>query len=238
MQKSDWISNQKSGGLMLISRIFFLNEFSEYERILESYPHTVEHLKEQEYFWVPGNYMDRVYYIVSGMTQTSIIHDGGEEKIFGYWGEGELYPLMCTQMEFNTERSIQFKALTETIAFSFTTETFRRILAEHPEITYACIDRYCRYSNSLLFSTVTNSYESIVTRICNLLYMYLHYMPNDAQQVNVSQGEIASILGTTRVSVARGLTQLRQEKVVKTAKGKIFVLNMDQVLQYSSKYHK
>lgn len=223
---------------MMLTRYFFIDEFSEFEEVLRSYPHIVEHFHSQTYLGDPGSTIKKVYYIVSGLTQVSVVHDSGEDKIFAFWGQGGIFPLICSEQDFYLEHSILQKAMSEVVTLSFSTEVFRQIMMEHPEIACECIDHYCRWSNLLLFNATTSAYETVRTRVCNLLYTYLYYLPNKKRCVNLEQKDIASIVGASRVSVARCLAELREEGIVATSRGKLYVMDADSLKTHTSEYCK
>lgn len=223
---------------MLLTRYFFVGEFRYLLPVFMRYPHSTVTFCKDDYLSKPGDSFSKVYYITDGLARLSVLHDSGEDKIFGFWGHDSMYPIICKEQKFSLEYSILIKALTEVKAIAFSVETFKQILAENPEITYEVVDHYCRYSNLLLFHATTQSYENIATRICNLLYLYLYYVPNHKNCVDLSQQDIASLIGTSRVCVSRELALLKQDGLIRTSRGKVYVLDYDGIERKSSKYCK
>lgn len=225
-----------TGDYMLLTGYFFVGEFHYLYPIFQKYPHHRESFNRGMYLSEPGTSFSKVYYIMDGLVQLSVLHDSGEEKIFGFWGHDSIYPIICKEQKFSLEYSILLKALTDVKVLAFSVETFNQILAENSNITHEVVDHYCRYSNLLLFSATTQSYENIATRLCNLFYLYLYYAPNRENCVDLSQQEIASLIGTSRVCVSRELSLLKQEELIRTSRGKVYILNREEVEKRSSEY--
>lgn len=221
---------------MLLSRYFFQDEFTKYETMFEKYSHVKKKVKAKEFIITPDGKLDYIYYIKSGIVQVSAFHISGEEKIFGYWSSGSMYPVMCTHQNFAFEHSIAMKAMTETELYVFTVEIFREMLAEDTTFACECIDHHCRYSNMLIFSITTNSCEPLINRVCNILYIQLYHIPNNEDCVELGQEAIASLAGASRVSVARILGTLREKGIIQTAKEKIFILDRERLKKYVSDY--
>ena len=72
-------------------------------------------------------------------------------------------------------------------------------------------DHYCKFTNLLFFCATTQTYETVITRICNILYLYVKNLTNTNNMVFLNQYEIAALIGATRVAVVKGLKQLRDD---------------------------
>lgn len=222
----------------MLTRYYYIGEFSKYIDILKAYPHKEKIFQRGEYLCAPSSALKSIYFVEKGLTKLSVTHDSGEDKIFGFWGEGSIFPIICTEQKFNLEYSILMKAVTSVKTIVFTPEVFKKILHEHDAVTYEVVDHYCRFCNMLLFNTTAQSYESVLTRICNVIYTYLYYVKPENGCVQLSQEDIASIIGASRVTVARELSELRNQEIIKTSREKIFVLDHKKIQTYASEYCK
>lgn len=223
---------------VVLTRYYYIGEFTKYINIFKSYPHEENIFERGEYLCSPAFSLNRIFYIVDGLTKMSVSHDAGAEKIFGFWGSGSMFPIYCTEQKFNLEYSILMQAVTKVKTITFTGEVFKKILREHEEVTYEVVDHYCRFCNMLLFNATTQSYETVLTRICNVIYTYLYYVKPTDDCVQLQQEDIASIIGASRVTVARELSELRKMGFIKTARGKIYVLDTEKIKAYASEFCK
>lgn len=219
---------------MLVTRYFFVGEFKRFEPELESCRHEEKSFAPGEYICRPAERLDKVFYLMSGFAQLSVLHESGGERVFGFWGPGSIYPLIANEQEFALEYSIIFKAMEGVDALVIDLPDFKNLLVVDPELGIAAIDHYGRFANTLLFDSVTDSYETIEMRLASFLYSYLLYMPNKECLVKLPQDTIASVIGTSRVSVARVLGEFRKLGLVKTVRGGVRVLDRPALKEFVS----
>jgi CRP-like cAMP-binding protein len=223
---------------MLLTRYFFLNEFNKFENFFEKYPHKVCNFKKNQYLCKPNQSLTKIYYIQNGLTKVSVIHENGEEKIIGFWGKGGIYPLICSKQDFLLEHSILQKSLSEVTALSYSINTIRQMMTDNPDLCFEMIDHYCRFTNLLFFSSTTQTYESVQTRICNILYLLLKNSNILENTISLTQQDIASLIGATRISVVKSLKKLRDENIIETSRNKIKVLDIKKIEGYCSEFVK
>ncbi|MGN1389697.1 MAG: Crp/Fnr family transcriptional regulator, partial [Bulleidia sp.] len=175
---------------MLLTRYYFADEFTAFLPVLETYGHESCSFARDEYLCRFNQSLDKIYYIRSGMTRLSVLHDSGEEKLIGFWARGSMFPIICTEQKFNLEYSLLLKAETDVEAIVFRPDVFIRMLSENKDIMTETIDHYCRFCNMLLFSNVTQAYEDTRTRICSLVYSYTCFT-GEKKRLPLSQNDIA-----------------------------------------------
>lgn len=206
-----------------------MNEFSPYEGFFNKYPHEVCYFKKDDYLCKLNEPFTKVFYIENGLTKVSVMHANGEEKITGFWGKGGIYPLICTEQDFALEYSIMQKAVSDVKTIAFTTETIRKMMADSPEICREMVDHYCKFTNLLFFCATTQTYEPVITRICNMLYLYVKNLDTSNNIVLLNQFEIAALIGATRIAVVKGLKQLRDSGIIETHRHKIIITNLKEL---------
>jgi len=211
---------------LLTTRYFFVNEFSPYEVLFNKYPHEECYFKKDDYLCKLNEPFTKIFYIKDGLTKVSVMHKNGDEKITGFWGRGGIYPLICTEQDFVLEYSIMQKAISDVKAIAFTTDTIRKMMDESPGLCREMVDHYCKFTNLLFFCATTQTYETVITRICNILYLYVKNLTNTNNMVFLNQYEIAALIGATRVAVVKGLKQLRDDGIIETYRHKIVITNL------------
>jgi CRP-like cAMP-binding protein len=226
------------GEEMLLTRYFFLKEFNKFETFFKEYPHKICNFNKNQYLCKPNQSLTNVYYIQHGLTKVSVIHENGEEKITGFWGKGGIYPLICTEQDFLLEHSILQKSLSEVTALSFSIDIIRQMMTDNPELCFEMVDHYCRFTNLLLFSSTTQTYESVQTRICNILYLFLKNTNIPEKTISLTQQDIASLIGATRIAVVKNLKTLRDKKIIETSRNRIIILDIKKLESYCSEFVK
>ncbi len=217
---------------MLQTRYFFREEFQKFFPIFAKYPHKKEHFHKGDQLKAPTDLFRNNYFIVNGFCKVSVIHDSGEEKVIGYWGNGSIYPIICNEQQFILENSIIVTAMSDMDTLCFDIETTKKIMTDHPEISFEMIDHYCKFTNLLFFCATTQTYEDIKTRVCNMLFIYNYNSGN--KSFALTQGELASIIGSKRESVVKILKELRDLEIIATSRSHIEILCIEKLEEYAS----
>lgn len=217
---------------MLQTRYYFEKEFIQFYKILSQYPYHLKRYHKGDYLVKAGDLFDFNHYILSGLIKVSVLHDSGDEKIIAYFGPHSIYPIIANEKPFILESSILVQALSDCETMAFTFATTRKIMTDHPEVSIAMIDHYCKFTNYLFFQETTQTYEPLMTRVCNMLYIYLeNFNSND---FDLTQSDLASSIGATRTAVVKVLKNLRDEKIIETGRNKITIINKDQLINHCS----
>lgn len=217
---------------VLQTRYYFSHEFTRFLEIFKKYPHQKRKFKKNMYLSKANEVFDCNDYIVSGLVKVAVIHDSGEEKVIGYFGSGSIYPIICNEQKFLLEHSIVVKAINDVSTLRFLPQTIKEIMKDNPEISYEMIDHYCKFTNLLFFCATTQTYEDVQTRVCNILYIY--YLNTGNKKVNLTQSEIGSIIGSTRVSVVKILKNLRSRGIIETTRYFVEILDLKQLTEFCS----
>lgn len=217
---------------MLQTRYYFEKEFIQFYPILSNYPYHLKRYHKGDYLVKAGDLFDFNHYLLSGLIKVSVLHESGDDKIIAYFGPHSIYPIIANEKPFILESSILVQALSdvETMAFSFATT--REIMCEHPEISMAMIDHYCKFTNYLFFQETTQTYEPLITRVCNMLYIYLENF--HSPHFDLTQSDLASSIGATRAAVVKVLKKLRDEKIIQTSRTQITITDKDKLIHYCS----
>lgn len=220
---------------MLIPRYYFSNDFSQFYDYLLSKPHKKKFLKKGDFLWKAGEVITEICYILKGTAQAVVIHEEGYHKILSYHGSNTMYP-GCQKTQFNIEESIVVKALTDMEILSFDIKDFYVFLEENPKLTLQFLELYSMFINLLIFETAHQEYNSTITKICNLLYIFSTNSPNkENQKIPLTQEEIGEILTINRVNISKNLSTLRNEKIIATHRNCIEIIDKEKLLEYCSK---
>ena len=131
------------------------------------------------------------------------------------------------QADYKIELSLSMAALSELETLEFSREQFRAMFESNKELSGQVVNWYSMYVNRLLFETVHQEYNTSLVKICNLLYLLTAGQPAGAGlEVETTQGELAELLGLSRVQFTRGLSELRSRRIVSTSRGRIQVIDL------------
>lgn len=119
--------------------------------------------------------------------------------------------------------------------FCFSSNDFLQMLTENPQLMLSTLDWYASYINLLLYESAHQDYNSSFVRLCNLLYLFSRNSPSGEHgRINLTQESIAEILTVTRVSAARSLGRLRDEKIIIPHRSRIQIIDQKALESYCS----
>ena len=211
---------------MLMPRYYFAGDFSSFYDYFLSQPHSERQFRKGEYLWKPGQPYDRIHYFLSGAAVNFAGHESGRRRIISFHGPGTLFPGYHTT-DFKIELSLATEALSEVKVLEFTVPQFQRMFRLNPALADRVVNWYAMYVNRFLFETVHQEFNSSQVKLCNLLYLLTAHQPaNSGPVIEMTQEDIADILGMSRVQVTRELTALRRRGILSTTRGRLTVVDL------------
>lgn len=219
---------------MLTPRCFFSEDFRSFQDYFFSQPHRRRTFARGDYLWRPERPFESVHYILSGVSQNYVEHENGRRKIISFHGPGTLFPGYHRQ-DYKIERSLITRALSPMEVLEFSKEEFRLMFAHNGNLSAAVVEWYAMYVNLLLYDTAHQEYNSSFLKLCNLLYLLADSPVGGRQGVlNLTQDDLADLLGISRANLTRGLTQLRRQGILRTRRGQVELLNLPALAQCCS----
>lgn len=219
---------------MLTPRCFFSEDFRSFQDYFFSQPHRRRTFARGDYLWRPERPFESVHYILSGVSQNYVEHENGRRKIISFHGPGTLFPGYHRQ-DYKIERSLVTRALSPMEVLEFSKEEFRLMFAHNGDLSAAVVEWYAMYVNLLLYDTAHQEYNSSFLKLCNLLYLLADSPVGGRHGVlNLTQDDLADLLGISRANLTRGLTQLRRQGILRTRRGLVELLDLPALAQCCS----
>lgn len=211
---------------MLKPRYYFADDFRAFYEYFLSQPHTGRTFRKGDCLWKPGQPYDRIQYYVTGASVHFSDHESGRRKIISFHGPGTILPGYHTT-DFRIELSLTTIALSEVKVLEFTIPQFRAMFESNRELAESVVNWYSKYVNRFLFETIHQEFNSSQVKLCNLLYLLTMNQPsNSGLTIEMTQEDIADILGMSRVQITRELTDLRSRGILSTARGKLMITDL------------
>ncbi len=154
------------------------------------------------------------YYIRKGRVRLSYIAPNGQEKVLFYLGKGTLFaeiPIMVISAD------CIFTCMDEVAAVLFKKKevTSLQFAKEHPELMLNWIESSCIKSGNFFNQLCNSGLFDAFGNVCRLLYSMALHSPDPRRLVpQLSQQELASMLGIHRGSLHKALTRLKKENVI------------------------
>lgn len=207
-------------------RYLYANDFKQFYAYFLAQPHTERRFRKGEYLWRPGRPYEKIHYIVAGTAMHYADHEGGSRKIISFHSGGTVYP-GYRQDDYKIELSLTTVALSEMTVLEFTKEQFGAMFRHNTALSEAVVNWYASYINRFLFETTHQEYNSSLVKLCNLLFLLHENQPaGSCGALDLSQDELAALLGISRVQLTRGLAVLRSKNIVSTGRNKVEILDL------------
>ena len=149
-------------------------------------------------------------------------------------GEGNLFPIGISEHKYKMEYSIVEKAFTYVQAYKLEYKNLRSIILDNPSIALTIIEHNCDFTSFLFYEISSLSYDSIKRKVSNILYSLFCNGPFEDNIIDLKQEEIANIIGSSRMQVARVLQFLRENNVIKTHRNSLEILDIQKLKEMCS----
>lgn len=219
---------------MLIPRYYFANDYTDLYEYFLTQPHKERNFQKDEYLWKPGECIERIYYIKTGIAQTLVEHEEGYRKILFFHSNGTVFP-GCHESLFKIEKTIITKALSDMETLEFSRADFYRMFQENKRLSAIAFETYAMYINLLIYETAHQDYNNSFIKLCNLLYLFSQNSGGvKTNRVDLSQENVADILTISRVNAAKSLSRLRDEGIIVSHRKWIEIIDPASLENYCS----
>lgn len=171
---------------------------------------------------------DALYIVESGRVRIFRPEEGGKELDIDQKGPGDVFGEMA--LLDGLPRSASVDTLEDTVTYTLSREEFQRALAASPPLATAVLAMLSRTLRHLMDYTETLVFLDVPARVARvLLDMAKRYgVKEDGSvliNVNLTQAELARMVGATRERVNRALASFRAQKLVELRGKKIAILD-------------
>ena len=151
------------------------------------------------------------YFIQEGGTKVYRISEDGEEVNLAVLGEGEVVGEMA--LIDDEPRSANVDTIQETKVFILSRTDFNRILISNPEVAISLLKTFAKRVRNTNEHVEDILSRNLGERTWKVLLSLANYFPN--KDINLSQEELAGIIGATRARVTEVLNDLQtQGKII------------------------
>ncbi|MGH2376170.1 MAG: Crp/Fnr family transcriptional regulator [bacterium] len=175
---------------------------------------------------------DALYIIESGHVRIFLPAEGGDELTIDLLASGDVFGDMA--LLDGRPRSASADALEDTVTYTLGRDEFQHYLAETPRLASALIELLSVRQRDLLEYTETLAFLDVHARIAKvLLDLANRYGTKVAEgieiQMDLTQAELARMVGATRERVNRALASFRVQGVLELRGKKIVILDAERL---------
>lgn len=187
--------------------------------------------KKDAYLFHKGDVGDSIYIIQSGAVIISIHAESGQEIILSRLGEGDIFGEIG--MFDQKERTAGAYASTSAKLVSIDRERFLELMVKRPTLYRSVIILLCErlrwFSDCVEDFALCGSLERLVAR---LVHLAQHSGQKETAVVDVSQDELAKMVGLTREMVNKNLSILRKKNFIKPRRKKIIIPDVERLASF------
>jgi CRP/FNR family transcriptional regulator, cyclic AMP receptor protein len=181
-----------------------------------------------------GDVGDKLYIIVSGQVRIFTINEAGQELSLIIYRPGDF--LGELSLLDGQPRSASAEAMRRTTTLTLHRAAFLSTLYANPHMAAVVMEALAaRLRHSTLYAQLLASHSAPQRIVGQLLDLAARYGVADGGAVSIdlhlTQDDLASLSGTTRETVNRVLSSLRDQGLVRVERARVIVLNLDQLEQ-------
>ena len=170
-----------------------------------------------------GDVSKEVFYLLTGLVKIVVISETGTESVFGLRTPGVFIGDMATLN--NERRSADVVAVEPTTAIMASADRFTRYLETYPSVALALLRMQSRRLNEMTQRSMLGG-RSVKARIAQRLLELSTRSSSDGVVV-LTQSDLAQFIDASREWTSKALGELRREGAIKTARGRIVILDYD-----------
>jgi CRP/FNR family transcriptional regulator len=218
----------------LLSRVSLFSELSraELERISRvaiprSFPAGVRVFHE-------GDRSDACYLVRSGDLRVTREHSDGRAIALATLGRGDIFGELA--MLDGQARSASVETLSDSELLALPAVDFRRLLAQHSEISVKLIAALTRRLRETNERVARQSFQTVPSRVAGVLAQLIAEEAalegRSGVTIRMTQADLAQLAGTSRESVSRFLATLERAGVVRVGRGRVTVVEPGRLRAY------
>lgn len=170
-----------------------------------------------------GDASKEVFYLTSGLVKIVVVSESGTESVFGLRSPGVFIGDMATLL--NERRSADVVAVEATTAVMVTASRFLNFLEAFPAVTIEMLRMQSRRLNEMGHRSMLGG-RSVKARIAQRL-LELNDRNDASGTVYLTQADLAQFVDASREWTSKALGELRRDNAIRTARGRIIILDED-----------
>ncbi len=181
--------------------------------------------KKGSSIYCEGNNSNHIFYLVRGEIKTFKNNEYGKELITSIFKNKSLFGF--TSLSENKAYSENAVAIEDSIILKITKIEFMNIVKKNPQLSVDIID--------LLIDKLVNSkthlihlaYDSVRKKTAEILYEL--YQERKSEIIKISRMNLANLVGIAKETLIRTLTDLKDEKIIKTKRKAIKIIDPEKL---------
>ena len=215
-----------------LRRVPAFSRLTEDQLILLSASVGTQSFARDEMIFQQGSIGSALYIIVSGQVRILLLSEAGQEHTIAIFRTGDFFGELA--LLDGQPRSASAKALEPTVALMLHRAAFLHTINACPPIAAALLEAMAlRLRQTNIYAEQLASRTAPQRVVRQLLDLALQHGVADAGATRIdlrlTQDDLASMTGTTRETVNRVLSSLRDQGLIRVARARVSLLNLPQL---------
>lgn len=174
-----------------------------------------------------GDPASHLYVMVAGTVKVALPDEQGREAIVALLRGGDVFGDLA--LFDDSPRSATITAVTETVALLLTREDFLAVLERSPAAMRQMLRLLARTIRRVSTRVEDLVFLDVASRVAKSLIDLAELGGTEVPEIALTQDDLASIVGATRVSVNRVLASLETRGIVKVERRRIEIVDRDRL---------
>lgn len=219
-----------------LAKIWESSDFSDFFKKYSKQPPRL--VKKRTVLFNPGDPLTGIYFIKEGFIKLYRVSEEGKETIIYLTGPGDLLGLRALISKGWHSRHCA-EALTDVKLYTITREVFFEVLTQHPEhlidLIHIFITRLDLAEQRLEGFISADATSRLAVFLSGLVHRFGCKKSGKINlPIRLTHQRIAEFIGSVRETVTDSIAQLEKEKVIKSKRGEIIILDLKKLENYTS----
>lgn len=179
-----------------------------------------------EWIFVPGDSADRIYLLREGRIKIAALAEGGHEVLHEIIDPGEIFGDKSALL--HMPRTTSAQALEASLLCEIRREAFETLLSMYPELSFQLLKSVVarlKQAEAQLVNVICNDISQRVRKtLMDLMVKESGAMPRGPIKINITQQDLANLIGASRQKTWQSLKELEDSGVLRLMYRSIFVI--------------
>ncbi len=204
----------KESGVVKKWRIDEIEKVFQHQRVLE--------YKLGTTIYCEGNISNHIFYVLNGEVKTFKINQEGKELITEIFSDKSFFGF--TSLLENKPYLENAEAIKDTTLIRIQKHELLELIKTNPKLGLNFIDLLSAGLEHVKDHLMHLAYDSVRSKTADAI-LHLHRKKGPSDTVDISRSDLASFLGIAKETLTRTLTDFKDEKLIKTFKNEIQILD-------------
>lgn len=181
--------------------------------------------KKGSSIYCEGNSSNHIFYLVKGEIKIFKNNEYGKELITNIFKRKNLFGF--TSLSENKAYFENAVAVQDSVIIKITKNEFLKIVNRNPQLSIEIIDLLVDKLVNLKTHLIHLAYDSVRKKTAGILYEL--YLERESEIIKISRMNLANLIGIAKETLIRTLTDLKEEKVIKTKRKAIKIIDPEKL---------